>query len=62
MLEQDGWVGIEEIAKYLGVNKDTIRIWIKKSDIPACKIGRQWKFKKEEVDAWVKSGKSAINS
>jgi excisionase family DNA binding protein len=62
MLEQDGWVGIEEIAKYLGVNKDTIRNWIKKSDIPACKIGRQWKFKKEEVDAWVKSGKSAINS
>lgn len=62
MSEQDGWIGIEEIANYLGVNKDTIRNWIKKSDIPACKIGRQWKFKKSEVDAWVKSGKSAINS
>lgn len=62
MSEQDGWVGIEEIAKYLGVNKDTIRNWIKKKELPACKIGRQWKFKKDEVDAWVKSGKSAINS
>lgn len=62
MSEQDGWVGIEEIASYLGVNKDTIRNWIRKSNIPACKIGRQWRFKKDEVDAWVKSGKSAINS
>ena len=62
MSEQDGWVGIEELAKYLGVNKDTIRNWIKKKELPACKIGRQWKFKKDEVDAWVKSGKSAINS
>ena len=62
MSEYDGWVGIDEIAKYLGVNKDTIRNWIKKKELPACKIGRQWKFKKDEVDAWVKSGKSAINS
>lgn len=62
MTDDEKWVGIEEIAEYLGVNKDTIRNWIKKKGIPACKIGRQWKFKKEEVDAWVKSGQSAINS
>lgn len=60
--EYDSWVGIEEIANYLGVNKDTIRNWIKKNKIPACKIGRQWKFKKSEIDLWVKSGKSAIDS
>ena len=54
------WVGIEEAANHLGVNKDTIRNWIKKTDIPAHKIGRLWKFKLTEVDAWVKSGKSAL--
>lgn len=26
----DRWIGIEEAANYLGVNKDTIRNWIKK--------------------------------
>lgn len=62
MSDNEVWVGIDEIAYYLGVNKDTIRNWIKNKDIPACKIGRKWKFKKTEVDAWVKSGKSAINS
>lgn len=54
------WTSLEEVATYLGVNKDTIRNWIKKTDIPAHKIGRQWKFKLSEVDAWIKSGKSAM--
>ena len=54
------WSGLEEVAVYLGVNKDTIRNWIKKTDIPAHKVGRHWKFKLSEVDAWVKSGKSAM--
>jgi len=55
----ENWVSLEEIAKYLDVNKDTIRNWIKKKAIPAHRIGRQWKFKKSEVDEWVASGKSA---
>lgn len=58
---EDNWIGISEAAEYLGVNKDTIRNWIKKTDIPAHKVGKLWKFKKKELDDWVKSGKSAIN-
>lgn len=54
------WSSLEETAEYLGVTKDTIRSWIKKTDIPAHKVGRLWKFKFSEVDAWVKSGKSAL--
>ncbi|WP_288204369.1 helix-turn-helix domain-containing protein [Phascolarctobacterium faecium] len=54
------WVSIEYAAEYLDVSQDTIRNWIKKeSGIPAHKIGKQWKFKLSELDAWVKSGKSA---
>lgn len=56
----EAWSSLEDVAMYLGVNKDTIRNWIKKTDIPAHKIGRQWKFKLSEIDAWVKSGKSAM--
>lgn len=56
----DKWVSIEYAAEYLGVSQDTIRNWIKKeSGIPAHKIGKQWKFKKSELDQWIKSGKSA---
>ena len=56
----DYYISIEEAAKYLGVSVVTLRSWIKKqADIPAHKIGRLWKFKKTELDEWVKSGKSA---
>ena len=57
----ESWVGINEAAAHLGVTKDTIRNWIKRTDIPACKIGKLWKFKLSELDEWVKSGKSAID-
>ena len=56
----EDWIGIEAAANYLDVTKDTIRNWIKKTDIPAHKIGKLWKFKRVELDDWVKSGHSAF--
>lgn len=53
------WMSLEEISTHLGVSKDTIRIWIKKDTIPFHKVGRQYKFRLSEVDAWVESGQSA---
>lgn len=50
-LLDDKWVSLEEAAEYLGVKPITIRDWIKKgNDIPAHKIGKQWKFKRSELD------------
>ena len=61
--QDDKWIGIEEAASYLSVNKDTIRNWIKKdTGIPAHKIGKLWKFKKSELDEWIQSGTSAIDN
>ncbi len=57
----DNWIGIEEAAAYMDVTKETIRNWIKKTDIPAYKIGKLWKFQKSELEEWIKSGKSAMN-
>lgn len=60
-MDTDKWINIEEAADYLGVNKDTIRNWIRKGiGIPAHKIGKLWKFKMSELDEWIKSGQSAI--
>jgi len=54
------WISIEEAAEHLGVKPGTIRDWMrKKKGIPAHKIGKQWKFKCSELDAWVNSGESA---
>ena len=57
----DKWINIDEAATYLGVKSVTVRDWIRKDKgIPAHKIGKQWKFRVSELDAWVKSGKSAM--
>lgn len=57
----ESWISLAEAAEHLDVTKDSIRNWIKKTDIPAHKIGKLWKFKKSELDEWVKSGKSALD-
>ena len=33
--ENEKWSSIDEIAEHLQVHKDTIRLWIKKGEIPA---------------------------
>ena len=57
---EDGYIDIDTAAKYLGIKTVTLRGWIKKKNVPADRIGKMWKFKRSELDAWVSSGKSAI--
>ncbi len=56
---EDRWLSVDEIGKHLGVSKDTVYRWIEKQAMPAHRIGRLWKFKKCEVDDWVKSGNAS---
>ncbi|MGA2451502.1 MAG: helix-turn-helix domain-containing protein [Polyangiaceae bacterium] len=49
------WSSVDEVARHLGVAKDSIYRWIENKGLPAHKIGRLWKFKLTEVDAWVRS-------
>jgi excisionase family DNA binding protein len=55
----DRWLSVDEICKHLGISKDTAYKWIADKNMPAHRIGRLWKFKKDDVDEWVRSGGSA---
>lgn len=56
MTEIDRWFSVGEIAKYLGVSKESIYRWLEVKKMPAHKVGRQWKFKVKEVDGWIIEG------
>lgn len=51
------WVNLEDIAEYLSVSQDTIRMWLKNGKLPINKAGKRYKFKISEVDEWVRNGK-----
>ncbi len=56
---EERWLTVDDICKYLSVTKDTVYKWIEQKQMPANKVGRKWMFQKDDVDKWVKSGKSA---
>jgi len=45
----------KEAAKYLGFHLVTIYRLLKKGEVPATKIGGQWRFKKDILDEWLQS-------
>ncbi len=49
------WASVDDVAKHLGVAKDSVYRWIGHRGLPAHKIGRLWKFKLTEIDQWVRS-------
>jgi excisionase family DNA binding protein len=53
---EDRWLSVDEMCEYLGMSRDTIYKWIEKKGLPAYRLGRQWKFKAEEIDEWVRKG------
>ncbi len=48
--DNDRWLSVTEIAKYLGVSKETMYRIIESKTLPAHKIGKLWKFKVSEID------------
>lgn len=55
----DRWLSLKELAEYLGALRETIYKWLDNKKMSAHRIVHNWKFKKDEVDLWIKSGKVA---
>lgn len=56
---EDRWLSADEIDDYLGIKRDTVYKGISEKGMPAHKVGRLWKFRKDEVDTWVREGKAS---
>ena len=49
------WRSMKFICKHIGCTRDTLLSWIRDKGLPAVQIGRIWRFKVSEVDAWLRS-------
>ncbi|TDI23377.1 MAG: response regulator [Acidobacteria bacterium] len=48
----------DEVLAYLQVNLRTVYRLIKAGKIPAVRVGRQWRFRKTDIDAWLERERS----
>jgi len=44
---------VDEISVYLKIPRSTIYKLVREGKIPAQKIGRHWRFRKEAIDHWL---------
>lgn len=50
---QETLLTVEQIASYLKIDKFTVYRLVAQKDIPAFKVGNQWRFKRSLIDAWL---------
>jgi excisionase family DNA binding protein len=54
-MTDEGFLTTEEVLEYLQVNLRTVYRLIKAGKIPAVRVGRQWRFRKRDIDGWLES-------
>jgi len=46
-------MNIKEVAQYLGIGTASIYRYAQQKKIPASRVGKFWRFRKERIDAWL---------
>jgi excisionase family DNA binding protein len=49
----DQFLTTEEVLEYLQINLRTIYRLLKARQIPAVRVGRQWRFRRADLDSWL---------
>ncbi len=49
-----------ELAQQLGVNARTICLWAEFGEIPAFRVGRQWRFRRYEMETWLSKKRNSF--
>jgi len=52
---------MDEVLGYLRVTSRTIYRLIKAGDLPAVRVGRQWRFRQSDLDAWLNRQQTNVN-
>ena len=52
-VSEDRMLSTEEVAKWLGIATRTVCTWAELKELPAVKVGRQWRFRRSAVAEWL---------
>jgi excisionase family DNA binding protein len=57
----DDWLTVDEIAKDLKVTIETVRNWIKSKQLPAYKVGRDYRIRRSDYETFLQKRKTTHN-
>jgi PTS system nitrogen regulatory IIA component len=43
----------KEVAPWLGIKKNTVNAWAKSGKIPHLRLGRQYRYRRDELEKWL---------
>ena len=58
-MPQDDFLTTDELLEYLKVNVQTVHRLIKSGQIPPVRVGREWLFRRRDIDGWLDSTREA---
>jgi excisionase family DNA binding protein len=50
---QDALLTVDQVARYLKIDKFTVYRLVAQRELPAFKVGNQWRFKRKMIEAWL---------
>jgi excisionase family DNA binding protein len=60
--EMEAFLTTEEVLSYLRITPRTIYRLIRSGELPAVRIGRQWRFRRPDLDHWLERKRSFSTS
>jgi excisionase family DNA binding protein len=50
------WLDFKELTSYLKMPRSTLYRLVQRNELPGHKLGRSWRFDRDEIDRWIKGG------
>lgn len=47
------YMDLKVLSNYLKISKETVYRMLKKGEIPHLRVGKLYRFKKQDIDAWL---------
>jgi len=50
-----------EVAQYLRISARTVRLWAECAVLPAVRVGKQWRFRRTELEGFLKASEGSFD-
>lgn len=52
-MQPEPLLNVQEVADFLRINTATVYGWAQSGQLPAIKVGRSWRFRRVDLEAWL---------